>query len=386
LESNLQEIRNNLKKFFKLISDYALKVYFRNIDLVEFGKIRFEGHVSDSILESMLRLKEGVSLFVSFFSNYVKAATLWFELFCDLVRALGSEKFFEILFRQAELEDIIDQSKIDEGYLKFQVRTSLDLHLDETRLALLSTYLEAKNLPKVVYYTGSEFAEKLIEVMDEQDKDWRKILDEIYSFYEDTLMKGNHEEILEGLKKIIRLFVDMAERLRIVQEFIIPHKSWKNLLLEDIQNLGGKIEEIKEEILTITEYRRKYFEQGFNAAIFLLGMLWGNEEIAIRKFEEYSRARLSTEELLPEEIQLEALAFGLVGAREGFNLLGQEADVLKEKIHTLEEAASILGSKALQSLYQETLELIKEHDPFWTEIYDTLLTLQDLTTKTLNNG
>ena len=361
-------------------------MYFRNIDLVEFSKIRFEGHVSDSILESMLRLKEGVSLFVSFFSNYVKAATLWFELFCELVRALGSEKFFEILFRQAELEDIIDQSKIDEGYLKFQVRTSLDLHLNETRLALLSTYLEAKNLPKVVYYTGSEFAEKLIEVMDEQDKDWRKILDEIYSFYEDTLMKGNQEEILEGLKKIIRLFADMAERLRIVQEFIIPHKSWKNLLLEDIQNLGGKIEEIKEEILTITEYRRKYFEQGFNAAIFLLGMLWENEETAIRKFEEYSRARLSTEELLPEEIQLEALAFGLVGAREGFNLLGQAADVLKEKIHTLEEAASILGSKALQSLYQETLELIKEHDPFWTEIYDTLLTLQDLTTNTLNNG
>jgi len=386
LESNLQEIRNNLKKFFKIISEFALRVYFKNIDLAEFTKIRFEGYVSDSILESMLRLKEGVSLFVSFFSNYVKAATLWFELFCELVRALGSTKFFEILFRQAELEDIIDQSKIDEGYLKFQVRTSLDLHLNETRLALLSTYLEAKNLPKVVYYTGSEFAEKLIEVMDEQDKDWRKILDEIYSFYEATLMKGNQEEILEGLKKIIRLFADMAERLRIVQEFIIPHKSWKNLLLEDIQNLGGKIEEIKEEILTITEYRRKYFEQGFNATIFLLGMLWENEETAIRKFEEYSRARLSTEELLPEEIQLEALAFGLVGAREGFNLLGQAADVLKEKIHTLEEAASILGSKALQSLYQETLGLIKEHDSFWTEIYDTLLTLQDLTTNTLNNG
>ncbi|MHA1603840.1 MAG: hypothetical protein ACTSWF_04220, partial [Candidatus Freyarchaeota archaeon] len=346
---------------------------------------RFEGYVSDSILESMRRLKEGVSLFVSFFSNYVKAATVWFDLYCELVRALGLENFLGILFKQVELEEILDPSKIDEGYLKFQIRSSLDLYLNEARFTLLSTYLEAKNLPKVVYYTGSEFAEKLIRVMEEQDKDWRRILNEIYSFYENTLMKGNLKEILEELKRIIGLFIDMAEKLRIAHDFIIPHKSWKNLLLDDIRWLGSRIEEIKEEILIITEYRRKYFEHGFNATMFLLGMLWGNNETAMRKFEEYSRARLSSEALIPDEIRLEALAFGLTGAREGFNFLGQAADVLKEKIHVLEEAAGVLGSQALKSLYQETLEIIKEHDPFWEKICDTLLTLQDLTTRMLNN-
>ncbi len=383
METNLHTIRNHLKKYYRLISERALELFFKNTELGELSKIKFEGYVSDSILESMVRLKEGVSLFVSFFSDYVKAATLWFQLFCELVRAIGYEDFKRVFFKQVELDEVVEYSKIDEGYFNFQVRSSLDLYLHDARITLLSTYRKARNLPKIVYYTDSEFAKRLIQVMEKQNEDWRKILDEIYSFYENTLLKESFEKVIEGLKKILYYFIEMGEKLQIAQDFIIPHKSWKDLLIEDIQSLGARIKEIKEDISAISDYRIKHYKHVFNATLFLLRMLWGNEELAIKKFETFARTKISTEELLPKEIQLDDLAFGLMGALEEFYLVEQAADVLKEKIQVLEEAATILGSQALQSLYEETVETIKAHDSYWEEIYETLLTIQDLTVKTL---
>nr|MDO8080981.1 hypothetical protein [Candidatus Freyarchaeota archaeon] len=385
LEANLQTIRNNLRKFFKLLGDRTLELYFKNTELGELSKIQLEGYMADSILESLVRLKEGVSLFVSFFSDYVKSCNIWYELFCELTRALSYEDFRSVLFKQVDLDEVVDPSKIDVDYFKFQVRTCLDLYLHDMRNTLLSTYLRAKDLPKVVYYTSSEFAKRLIQVMDKQNEDWLKILNEIYSFYENILLKENLEEIIRGLKKIIGYFIEMAERLQIVQDFIIPHKSWKELLLEDIQKLGVRIGEIKEEISVIADYRMKYYEHGLNATLFILKMLWGSEEVVLKKLESWARAQLSSDELLPKEFKLEDLAFGLMGAREEFNLLGQAMEVLKEKIKILEEAANILGSQALQNLYEETVETIKGHDSFWEETYDKLLTIQDLTVKTLKN-
>lgn len=385
LEDNSQVIRNNLRKFFKLLSERTLELYIKNTELRDLSKIQLKGYIHNSILESMVRSEEGVSLFVSFFSDYVKACTLWYELFCGFVRALGCEDFLSVLFKQVELGNVVDSSKIDADYFKFQIRTCLELYFNDARNVFLSTYLKASDLPKVVHYTMSEFAKKLIQVMEKQNEDWLKILNETYYFYENVLLKENLEEIIRGLEKIIDIFIEMAERLQILQEFIIPHKSWKELLLEDIQNLGVKIGEIKEEISVVAEYRIKYYEHGLNAALFLLRMLWGNEELVLKKLESWARTQLSTEELLPKEFKLEDLAFGLIGTREEFNLVGQAMEVLKEKIMVLDEAANVLGSQVLQNLYREIEETIRGHDSFWEETYNSLLTIQDLTVKTLAN-
>lgn len=384
LESSLDTIRNHLKKYFKQICERALELYFRNVELEELSRIGSGGYLSDSILESMIRLKEGVSLFVSFFSDYVKSATLWFQLFCGLVEALGTKDFLKILFKQVELNDVVDPSKIEEGYLKFQVKTCLELYLHDSRLALRSTYRKARDLPKVVYYLKSEFAKRLIQVMEKQNVDWLQILDEIYSFYENILLKENIEKIVEGLKKIISYFIKMVERLQIAQDFIIPYKSWKDLLIEDIQSLGKRIEELKEEISVISDYRIKYFEHAFNASLFVLRILWDDEELALKKLDGFVRGQLPSDDLIPKEFQIEELAFGLIGARQEFNLVGQALEVLKEKIKNIEESAYVLGSQALESLYEEIEETIRGHDSIWKELYDTILTIQDLTVKLLN--
>ncbi|MEM2145458.1 MAG: hypothetical protein QW279_08850 [Candidatus Jordarchaeaceae archaeon] len=384
LEANLQIIRVNLREFFKLLSERALELYFKDIELEELGKIHLDGYMVDSIWKSMMRLKEGVSLFVSFFSNYVKSCIIWYDLFCELVRALNYEDFNSVLFKKVKLDDVIIPSKIDINYFRFQVRASLDLYLPDMRNSFLSTYLKAKDLPKIVHYTSSEFAKKLILVMEEQDEDWRKLLNEIYSFYENSLLKENLQELIRGLVRIIGFFIELAERLKIVKEFIIPHKSWEELMITDIKKLGVRVEELKEEIIMIADYRMKYYEHGVNSALFLLRMLWGNEEVALKRLEDWARAKLSSDELIPKDLRFEDLAFALIGAREEFNLLGQAIEVLKEKINILDEAAKILGSKTLKNLYEEIKETIKGHDSFWQETYDKLLTIQDLTIKTLD--
>ncbi len=381
LESRLQNLKSYLKKYFKLMGETAFKLYFKGVKLEELSKIRADEYFSDYILKHMVELKEGISLFVSFFSDYVKAATVWFELFCGLVHALGTDGFLRILFKQVDLDDVVNLSKIDEDYLKFQVKSSLELYLQEARFALLSTYKKAQGLPKVVYYTRSEFAEKLIKVMEEQNEDWLKILSEIYSFYEDVLLKENLVNIVEGLKKIIRYFIEMAQRLQIVQEFIIPHKSWSELLLEDLQKLRRRIEEIQEEIALVADYRIKLFEHGFNASIFLLRVLWGNEKLANAKIESFARATTSTEELLPTEFNLEDLAFGVMVALEEFNIVDQAIQTLKEKISIIEEAAQILGSQELQNFYEDTAETLQTYSSSGMELYETLLAIQDLLIK-----
>ncbi|MEM2959080.1 MAG: hypothetical protein QW261_12350 [Candidatus Jordarchaeaceae archaeon] len=381
LESRLQSLRSYLKKYFKLMGETALKLYFRGVKLEELSKIRADEYFSDYVLKRMVELKEGISLFVSFFSDYVKAATVWFELFCGLVRALGTEDFLGILSKQVELDDVVNMSKIDEGYLKFQVKSSLELYLQEARFALLSTYKKARDLPKVVYYTRSEFAERLIKVMEEQNEDWLKILGEIYSFYENVLLKEDLVNIVEGLKRIIRYFIEMAQRLQIVQEFIIPNKSWRELLLEDIQKLGRRIEEIQEEIALVADYQIKLFEHGFNASIFLLRVLWGNEKLANAKIEAFARATTSTEELLPTEFNPEDLAFGVMVALEEFNTVDQAVQALKEKIGIIEEAAQILGSRERRNFYEDTAETLRVYSSSGVELYETLLDIQDLLVK-----
>jgi hypothetical protein len=383
LESRVQSLRNYLKKYFKLMGETALKLYFGGVKLEELSKIRADEYFSDYVLKYMVQLKEGISLFVSFFSDYVKAATVWFELFCGLVRALGTEDFLGILFKKVELNDVVNLSKIDEGYLKFQIKSSLELYLQEARFALLSTYKKARGLPKVVYYTRSEFAEKLIKVMEEQNEDWLKILSGIYSFYEDILLKENLVNIVEGLKKIIRYFIEMAQRLQTVQEFITPNKSWRELLLEDIQKLGRRIEEIQEEITLASDYRIKIFEHGFNASIFLLRVLWGNEDLANAKIEAFARGTTSTEELLPTEFNLEDLAFGVMVALEEFNIVDQAVQSLKEKISIIEEAAKILGSQELRKFYEDTAETLRAYGSSGVELYETLLAIQDLLIKSI---
>ncbi len=375
-----------MRKYFELFRKRALEVKFLDsIELDEILEINFESYLLDSVLKSLLKSEEGVSMFVSFFSDYIKGASLWFEMFCGLVRALGCEDFSRVLFKQMEIE-ACEHSIIDENYLKFQIRSCFDLYLNDTRLALLSTYEKAKELPKVVHYTESEFAKRLIQVVQGQNEDWAKILNEIYFFYETILLNDNTKEIIEYLKKIINYFVEMAERLQIVHEFIIPHKSWEDLLIEDIQKLGIRIEEIKKEISVIADYRINHYRNGLNATLFLLRMLWGSEELATKKLENFILSKVSIDELIPEKIKLGELSFGLVGALEEFNLARQAVEVLKEKTQNFEDAAYILGSQIFKSLYDEIIEEIKMHEYFWVEMYEALLTIQDLTVDALNEG
>lgn len=381
-----ENIRDYLRKFFKLIGQRANELYYQKIDAKEFNESKIENYLTTSILESIVRLKEGVSLFVSFLSDYIKGATPSYELFCGLVRAFGYEDYLKIFHKEIKLAEVVDYLKIDPDFFSFQVRTTLDLYLQDAINTFAKTYLKAQKLPKAVDYTKSKFVEKFIYIFENQTKDWFEILDEIYSFYGNKLLKRDLKRMIDDLEKIIYDFIGMTEKLQMVQEFIHPRKGWKELLLEDMQNLGSRIEEIGEDISLIADYGIKYYEHGFNTVLFLLKMLWGSEELALQKVEEFSRFKISTDELIPKEIQLENLKYGLISAITEFNLVGQATDVMKEKIYVLEEAENMLRSHVIQRLYNETWDTIKGHDSSWKKMYETLLTIQDLTVKALNQA
>ncbi|MEM2984563.1 MAG: hypothetical protein QXL24_05040, partial [Candidatus Jordarchaeaceae archaeon] len=155
--------------------------------------------------------------------------------------------------------------------------------------------------------------------------------------------------------------------------------------LDDFVTVLERIKGIQKDLTLILNFRREAYEHSekFNEQIPIA--LWGDREMALKKFEAFARFELETDKLIPENFSAEDLAFGLVQAKAELNIVSNAIEMEKEKIYALKAAADLLESPILEILYQGILKRRKIAKKYIQLLYQNLDDLQRETQKVLES-
>ncbi|MGQ9723072.1 MAG: hypothetical protein ACUVXA_17350 [Candidatus Jordarchaeum sp.] len=344
----------------------------------EFKEYKFHQFV-DAIQWSTVSL----SKFVYFLDMYFKAMTLWFDFFYNIADSLGVKEHSNIFIRKKNLEDIIEPQKIDLGFLKYNISSTLDFVSPKIKDLFTLLLSELKELPDILKILRSEIAEHFVSDLEETIKKWLNLDNEFHVLFEEALKDSSHKcinkllNLFENLKKFAESF------LRITGYLTPSDKIGVEYEFKDFLKILDTFNEIQKDLKILLDVRREAYEHSEKFTELIPAALWGDKETALKKFESFVRFEIPTDELIPKNIQVEDLAFNLIQARTELNVVDQAVKLEKEKVHVLKWAAELLKSQIFQILYEGIQKRAETARKYLDMLYQNLDELQAETQKVL---
>ena len=124
--------------------------------------------------ESIQKSTNAVVMLVSFVNDYVEGIARGLEFFSDLVFALGVEGNSEIFSERRKLKELVQQEKIDLGFLKFQVRTTAEFTFPRLEGAAVRILEKLDQLKETSYILESDILNTFIKEVENQKNGWKK--------------------------------------------------------------------------------------------------------------------------------------------------------------------------------------------------------------------
>lgn len=145
-----------------------------------------------------------------------------------MVSALGTRDYYRILYRKIKLEEVIDSSRIDITFLKFQVKSVFNISFQDLKSINTSLLESSKSVKENIAYLGSESFERFIEAVEKQARGWLDIHDEIYRSLQSIIEGTDEPKSIETLTMVINKCINFSEKIIDTQKFIkIPEQVWK---------------------------------------------------------------------------------------------------------------------------------------------------------------
>ncbi|WXG41857.1 MAG: hypothetical protein WED07_14015 [Candidatus Freyarchaeum deiterrae] len=372
------EVENLLKSIFRIESELMLSIYSVDKDFASrvgasLGKYEF-GY----LIEAFQNSADAVAKWISFFDNYIEAFVKGLEFFSNLVFALGIKEYSEVLSRRNRVEQIIQPDKIDLDFLKFQVRNTEELIYPPFERSIADIIQKFELLREMSAFLESDRLHIFIEGFEKQKEKMDKIQKRIklcFSIFE----KATDISIcINQISEIINELIFFADDLRSFASHLNQLLGGKlELSVNNFKQISGKIKQLSQDLIILVKCRAKGAEYLGRSFIQILTMLWGSEENARKKFQSLVRSETPLENLIPPNLSLEDLEFGLVQARNQILLVDRAHKRVKGTVKAMREAADYLNSPVLAEYYEIIVKEIEIIDNYFPKYNQKIIELQN---------
>nr|MDO8082122.1 hypothetical protein [Candidatus Freyarchaeota archaeon] len=364
--------------YFSLITRCIIEIYQTYEGRSKLSKGIPEDYTYGQIVEKTRNLNRSTFAYICFIEEFVNGFIKWFEFFSSLVRVLGANEYYRILYRKAKLEEVVDESRIDVSFLKFQIRSVLNTSFQDLKSIYNSLLERSKGVRENIAYLRSESSERFVETVENQARGWLDIHDEIYGSLQFIIKEEDESICIKTLTMVIDKCIDFFEKIRETRAFIkIPEEVWKNFMADDFVELFELFKEIKEDVIKFYEYATKVYEHASKCFLQVLTMLWGTEEEARHKLELLVKSEITINDLIPENFSLKDIEFGLTLAIFEWDQARLAGQVLNEKIGAFELIAKYVITDDMQNLYMGIKKRFELRNKYRKEIYDKMIEIQN---------
>ena len=368
-----------MRSIFETVSEIIFSVYSVNKQFALKSGEFFEKYKYGYGFESIQKSTSAVVMLVSFVNDYVEGIARGLEFFSDLVFALGVEGNSEIFSQRRKLKELVQQEKIDLGFLKFQVRTTAEFTFPRLEDATVRILEKLDQLKETSYILESDILNTFIKEVENQKNGWKKLRSKIGRGFENVENGNDVSTCVNEITGVIEEFLEFGanfEKLARYLNFNLGDRlefSTENIgkILKISKKLGNDLSTLAHHRLKATEY----FEKSLSK---ILTLLWGNENTARLKFQSFIRSEVTSDELVPENFTLEDLAFSLMQARNDYLLAKKAHERMEENIDAMKKAAEYLNSPVLKEQYEMVMKEIEIVKKWWPKYNQNLIEAQNL--------
>lgn len=384
LLNEIDNLRNLLKKYFRLIADYSKDIYSVDDGFSKQTEKEFKEYKSYQFVEVIQWSTISLSRFVSYVDEYLKANTLWFDFFHSLTNSLGIDKYHDILDKEIRL-DTIKLENIDLDFVRYNVGSNVAFVFPKIKELFFTLLSELKDLPSILKIIRSEIADQFVTDLEETLKRWLTCHDELQFLFEEALQDSS-PECVNKLMSIFENLIGFAENFLKITSYFNPFdKNWKEYDFKDFLKILDRFNEIQKDLKLLLDVRREAYEHSAKFNEQIPTALWGDRETGLKMFESFVRFEIPTDNLIPKEFRVQDLAFILIQARTELNIVDQAMKLEKEKIYVLQLATELLKSKTFQILYDGIIKRLEIANKYTDLLYQNLDELQKETQKLLKS-
>ncbi len=382
---NLKEIKSQLADFFSLITRYIIEIY-----QISEGKKISNGkpgnYAYGQIIENTRKMNQSMFAYISFIEDLLNGIIKWFEFFSGLVNALGSKEYYRVLLREVKLEEVIDRSRIDMPFLKFQIKSVLSTSFQDLKSIYSSLLERAKSVRQSLAYLSSGSSERFIETVENQARGWLNIYDELYGSLQSIITEVDESICIKKLTMVASKSIDFFEKILEIRVFIkISEEARENFMAYGFMELFDRFNELKEDVIKFFEYITKVYEHAGKCFLQILTMLWGTEEEARHKLELFIKSEIQVTDLIPSKFSLKDLAFGLNLAVFEWEEARSASQIVDEKRRAIELIANYVATDEMQKLHTRLVKGFESRDKYRKEIYHRMLDMQNKIQKIMNS-
>jgi hypothetical protein len=379
-------VKSLLVDFFGLITRYIIEIYQTYETGSEFSQVELGNYTYGQIVEKTRNLNRSIFAYVCVIERFVNGVIKWFEFFSNLVKGLSTNEYYPILHRNVKLEEVIDESRLDVSFLKFQIRSILNIVFQELKSVYRLLLEEAKSVRDNIAYFRSESAERFVKLVENQARSWLDIHDEVNGLLQSVIKEEDESICIKTITIVLNKCIDFFGKISEIAQFIkIPDEIWENYMAGEFVELLEQFKVLKEDIIKFFEYAAKVYEYVSRCFLQVLIMLWGTEEEARHKLELLVKSEILVEDLIPENFSLKDIEFGLNLAVFEWDQARFAGQVLNEKKGAIELIAKYVATKEMQHFYTGIMKRFELRNKYRKEIYDKMLEIQNTIREIMNS-
>ncbi|MEM2145530.1 MAG: hypothetical protein QW279_09225 [Candidatus Jordarchaeaceae archaeon] len=380
-----EEIRNILKLIYKIAAEIVFSIHSVDKDFVSRVGVSLEKYKVGHLIGAFQSSADAVSKLVLFFEDYIELILKGLEFFSNLAFALGIKNYNELVSQKVKLDEVIQLEKIDLGFLKFQIRTTEELIYPQIEEGTLKAIEDLNRLREVYFILDSETINKFMEELEKQERNWNKLQNMLNLCFLAVEKEEDKSTCIKKIAEVINEVIIFTANLRNMERninHIVGEKGESpiervNLFLEIIRQLGR-------DLITLVNCRAKGAEYISGSFIYILTILWGSQETAHRRFQQFIKSEISLEELIPPKILLEDLSFALMQVRNQLLQAVGAHQRVQETINAMKDAADYFNSPILREYYKTIAKEIEIINKYLPQYNQKVIQLQNILHKNIH--
>ncbi len=372
--NDLVWLKEELRGFFNWFVKYIRRVVYaiRSAGLEDLWTNEFD--LSSFYKRASILFRE-LAVFVE---DYIRAVSKFLALFYELALIAGVSDIQEALFGEALFGDM--HSSVDEGFLMYHVRSTVDLFLPPLDEYFSEAIKKLKVLVKAQRLLKSEKIRRFKEEVYLQATEWvraRWILLDAYVKASGGVLKL--EDFMRVIQELRSLAGGAFARLSAISKldaskYLVMSPE---LIVEEVRGLAEKM-------AVIFENEEKIYFALLDVLRYVMMALWGDE----RKEDLVSvvRGEVNVDSLVPEEVNFDKLLFAVNMARLELEQVRETLNESERILPSFSTMVELLESEELKKAYEYYVQMMHLREEYWPKIYDALLSLQGETAKIIKKN
>lgn len=375
------------KAIMGLLEDFFNLTYgcmFEFFQLVEGNSGRFEREFRDykcGQFGVIVRNYVNSELIYSYFiEEYLKMVSKWFEAFSRLIDTLGSGEYHRILLREVELGEVVNSSEIDINFLKFRIKNFLNPSLSDLETICRLLLEKSKDVLEEVNPLKPKSSKRFIELIENQARGWLVVYEEMQSSLQSVTQVEAKSQIIFTLTLIAQKCIDFFEKIKEAKKSLrVSDGDWEHFIAGGFIECSDRFKKVREDMTELFNYLIKTCDHLVNCFFNILTALWGREEVAQSKIEDFIKSKISTEGLVPKIFSIKDLAFGLALARSELGQAHLASQGLEEKKLAIDIVAKEFPkSEGLQVIPNRIMRIFELKEKYLCKIDDIMIDIQKM--------